>query len=227
LPLPLLGAASKNCGLKTGESGTANTFVGGAGRSVMALYLISGGPGAGKTTLLAALRRAGFAGCDEVSRQLIREQVALGSALVPWHDLGGFAELALERMVAQHAAASQRGGTIFFDRGLPDLIAYLTAAGLPVAPAYYRAVTACPYERLAFLTPPWPSIYVNDPERWHTPAEAAALYEVLHATYSALGFEVCVLPRAAVAARVAFVQATLGAQNEAGLGRATFTAEQG
>ncbi len=193
----------------------------------MALYLISGGPGAGKTTLLAALAAAGFAVVPEVSRQLIREQVALGSALVPWHDLGGFAELARERMVAQHAAASQRGGSKFFDRGLPDLIAYLTAAGLPVAPAYYHAVANCPYQRLAFLAPPWPAIYVNDPERWQTPAEAATLYEALHATYEALGFDVCVLPRASVAARVAFVQAALGAKGGPGLGRATFTAEQG
>lgn len=193
----------------------------------MALYLISGGPGAGKTTLLAALRQVGFAGCDEVSRQLIREQVALGSALVPWHDLGGFAELALGRMVAQHAAARQRGGITFFDRGLPDLIAYLTAAGLPVPSAYHRAVADYPYQKLAFLAPPWPDIYVNDPERWHTPAEAATLYEVLHDTYESLGFEVCVLPQATVAARVAFVQATLAAKGAPGPGRATFTAEQG
>jgi len=193
----------------------------------MALYLISGGPGAGKTTLLAALRQAGFAVVPEVSRQLIQEQVALGSSLLPWHDLGGFAELARARMVAQHAAASRRGGITFFDRGLPDLIAYLTAAGVPVAPAYYRAVADYPYQRLAFLAPPWPEIYVNDPERWQTPAEAAALYETLHATYAALGFDVCVLPRTTVAARVAFVQATLAASGAPGPGRATFTAEQG
>lgn len=201
--------------------------MGGYGRCDMALYLISGGPGAGKTTLLAALRQAGFAGCDEVSRQLIQEQVALGSALVPWHDLAGFAELARGRMVAQHVAASGRGGPTFFDRGLPDLIAYLGAAGLPVAPAYYRAVADYPYERLAFLAPPWPEIYVNDPERWHTPAEAAALYEALHGTYVGLGFEVRVLPRASVAARVAFVQAALGAAGGPGPGGATFTPAQG
>lgn len=193
----------------------------------MALYLISGGPGAGKTTLLAALHRAGFAVVPEVSRQLIREQVALGSSRLPWRDLAGFAELALGRMVAQHAAASQRGSITFFDRGLPDLIAYLAAAGQPVPPAYYRAVAACPYQRLAFLAPPWPEIYVNDPERWQTPAEAAALYEALHRTYQALGFEVCVLPRTTVAARVAFVRAALGARGGPGPGRATFTAEQG
>jgi predicted ATPase len=95
----------------------------------MPLYLISGGPGAGKTTLLEALREAGFAGAEEVSRRLIREQVALGSTLVPWQDLAGFAQLALARMVQQHEAAVRRGGITFFDRGLPDLVAYLEAAG--------------------------------------------------------------------------------------------------
>jgi len=193
----------------------------------MALYLISGGPGAGKTTLLVALHAVGFETMPEVSRQLIREQVALGSSLVPWRDLAGFAELALGRMVAQHAAASRRGGPTFFDRGLPDLIAYLTAAGLPVAPAYYRAVAEHPYQQLAFLAPPWPEIYVNDPERWHTPAEAAALYEALRSTYEALGFVVLDLPRASVAARVAFVRAAIGAGGGPALGRATFTAAQG
>ncbi|MDJ0366467.1 AAA family ATPase [Hymenobacter sp. H14-R3] len=66
----------------------------------MPFYVISGGPGAGKTTLLAALRRASFAGADEVARQLTREQVALGSGLAPWLDLAGFAELARARTVA-------------------------------------------------------------------------------------------------------------------------------
>ena len=74
----------------------------------MPLYVISGGPGAGKTTLLGALRAAGFAGANQVSRQLIQEQVALGSGWVPWLDLAGFAELAMARMVADHAAAARR-----------------------------------------------------------------------------------------------------------------------
>lgn len=177
----------------------------------MALYLISGGPGAGKTTLLTALRGVGFAGADEVSRQLIREQVALGSARLPWRDLAGFAELARPRMVAQHAAAIRRGGITFFDRGLPDLIAYLDVAGLPITPAYYRAVADYPYHRRVFLAPPWPEIYVNDPERWQTVAEAAALHEALRHTYERLGFEILALPRAPVAARVAFVRAAVQA----------------
>jgi predicted ATPase len=176
----------------------------------MPLYVISGGPGAGKTTLLAALRRAGYAGADEVSRQLIQEQVALGSGLVPWLDLAGFAELALARMVAQHVAASQHAGPTFFDRGLPDLIAYLEVAGQAVAPAYYAAVAAHGYQSPVFLAPPWAEIYVNDAERWQTFAEAEVLYNALRRTYQRLGFRVVDLPKASVPERVAFVRAVVG-----------------
>lgn len=175
----------------------------------MALYVISGGPGAGKTTLLAALRRAGFAAVEEASRTLIREQVALGSGVVPWLDLGGFAELARARMVAQHVAASQHAGPTFFDRGLPDLLAYLEVAGQPVPAATRAAVAAHRYQTPVFLAPPWPEIYVNDAERWQTFAEAEALYHALRRTYQALGYPVLDLPQASVAARVAFVRAVV------------------
>ncbi|AWM31559.1 AAA family ATPase [Hymenobacter nivis] len=176
----------------------------------MPLYVISGGPGAGKTTLLGALRAAGFAGADEVSRQLIQEQVALGSGRVPWLDLAGFAELAMARMVADHAAASRRGGVTFFDRGLPDVVAYLEVAGLLVPAACYAAVAAHPYQPVVFLAPPWADIYVNDAERWQTFAEATVLHGALRRTYQRLGFAVLELPKTTVAARVAFVRAAAG-----------------
>jgi len=175
----------------------------------MSLYVISGGPGAGKTTLLAALQRAGFAGVAEASRALIQEQVALGSGLVPWLDLGGFAELAQARMVTQHTAASQHVGPTFFDRGLPDLLAYLEVAGQPVPAATRAAVAAYPYQAPVFLAPPWLEIYVNDAERWQTFAEAEALYHALRRTYQALGYPVLDLPKAPVAERVAFVRTVL------------------
>ncbi|MBD2768696.1 AAA family ATPase [Hymenobacter sp. BT664] len=175
----------------------------------MALYVISGGPGAGKTTLLAALCRAGFAGAGEVARQLIQEQVAQGSGLVPWQNLAGFAELALARMVAQHEAARRRGGVTFFDRGIPDIIAYLEVAGLPVPPAYLAVAAAHPYQNPVLLAPPWAEIYVNDAERWQTFAEAEALYQALRHTYQRLGSTVLDLPKTTVAARVDFVRSTL------------------
>jgi len=172
----------------------------------MALYVISGGPGAGKTTLLTALRQVGFAGADEVSRQLIQEQTALGSHCLPWLDLASFADLALTRMIAQYEAAHSERNITFFDRGIPDIIAYLTVAGLPVPLAYYEAAAAHPYASPVLLAPPWSAIYVNDPERWQTFAEAQALYHALKSTYQQLGFSVLDLPKTSVSERVKFVQ---------------------
>ena len=173
------------------------------------LLCISGGPGAGKSTLLAALRQRGYACVEEVSRQLIREQVAQGSSLVPWQDLAGFAEIALERMLVQHEQARQRGGLTFFDRGLPDLIAYLEVGGRSVPAACYRAAAQHVYHAEVLLTPPWPAIYVNDAERWQTFPESVALYNRLVVKYQRLGYRLLELPLVPVPARVLFVEAWL------------------
>ena len=173
------------------------------------LFCIPGGPDAGKSTLLAALRQRGYACAEEVSRQLIREQVAQGSSLVPWQDLAGFAEIALERMLVQHGQARQRGGLTFFDRGLPDLIAYLEVGGRSVPAACYRAAAQHGYHAEVLLTPPWPAIYVNDAERWQTFPESVALYNRLVVTYQRLGYRLLELPLVPVPERVLFVEAWL------------------
>ncbi|MDF7815813.1 AAA family ATPase [Hymenobacter sp. YC55] len=172
----------------------------------MAQFLISGGPGAGKSTLLAALQQQGYAGAEEASRVLIQEQVALGSGLVPWQNLAGFAELALARMITQYEQARQRGGVTFFDRGIPDIIAYLEVGGISVARTYYDAATQYRYHPQVLMAPPWPSIYVNDAERWQTFSEAVQLYQALSRTYQRLGYRLVELPLTSVAGRVRFAQ---------------------
>lgn len=170
-------------------------------------FIISGGPGAGKSTLLEALRASGFYCVDEASRQLIQEQVAEGSQCLPWTNLACFARLALTRMLADCALALEQTNEelAFFDRGIPDILAYLQVGGLPIEDSYYQAVRACDYQPLVFIAPPWQSIYVNDAERWQTFEEATALYQALVKTYQLLGFTVAELPKASVDERVTFV----------------------
>ncbi|QKZ15386.1 RNase adapter RapZ [Spirosoma sp. KUDC1026] len=178
----------------------------------MARFIISGGPGAGKSTLLNALRTAGFLCVDEVSRQLIQEQVMLSSSCLPWIDLDCFAKLALQRMIDQYEKASTDDDTsiTFFDRGIPDIIAYLRVGGLPVEEAWYRAAGQFPYDPLVFMAPPWETIYVNDSERWQTFEEASALHQALVETYQALGYKIQELPQTSVADRVTFVRNAVG-----------------
>jgi predicted ATPase len=172
-------------------------------------FVISGGPGAGKSTLLEALRGSGFVCSEEISRPLIQEQVALGSSCVPWTDLACFARLALDRMIDAYNRAEQGEGVAFFDRGIPDIVAYLHVGGQPVSALYEEALAQYRYCSPIFMAPPWEAIYVNDSERWQTFAEATALYQALTTCYQQAGYTLIELPKASVASRVEFVLATL------------------
>ncbi|WP_141217575.1 AAA family ATPase [Siphonobacter sp. BAB-5385] len=173
----------------------------------MQRIIISGGPGAGKSTLLEALQDRGYPTSVEVSRLLIQEQVQLGSKQVPWNDLSGFAGLALERM--QRAYQQAQGPLTFFDRGIPDILAYLRVGNIPLEPEWMQVAHQYPYAPWVLMAPPWKEIYVNDAERWQTFAEATRLYETLSEVYQSLGYQLIVLPQVSVAERVAFVETIL------------------
>jgi predicted ATPase len=109
--------------------------------------------------------------------------------------------------LADRAAAEGLEGWVFFDRGLVDAAAALEhATGEAALETLGRAHR---YHRQVFLTPPWPEIYVNDPERPHGFGAARAEYDLLLEAYGRLGYAVWILPKTDVAARADFVLKTL------------------
>jgi len=170
----------------------------------MSNIIITGGPGSGKSTLLEALLQKGYNCVPEVSRQLIREQVLRESNCLPWKDLACFAKLSLDKMIFDYESVNQQD-IAFFDRGIPDIIAYLRVGGLRVPPINYEAAEKFSYANPVFIAPPWKEIYVNDNERWQTFGEACVLYETITSVYSDLGYRIIELPCATVRERVDFV----------------------
>ena len=154
-------------------------------RAASQRFVIAGGPGSGKSTLLHALAATGEICYEEASRTLIREQLARKGRLLPWGDLWGFAQECGTRMQAQLADSAQRG-RCFFDRGLPDLIGYLSHGGRS-APEAWRAASR-EYAPMVFFAPPWREIYVNDAERPQTFEEAQELSEHIRQAYLDCGF---------------------------------------
>jgi hypothetical protein len=73
-------------------------------------------------------------------------------------------------------------------------------SAIPVLRTYYRQV---------LLAPAWPGIYVNDSERRHTFAAAAAECDRLATTHADLGYTLTELPRTSVAERTELLPATL------------------
>src|SRR5690349_4935188 len=92
-------------------------------------HVITGGPGSGKTSLIEGLARAGYAHTVEAGRAIIQDQLAIDGRALPWRDPSAFAELMLSWELRSYRMAEKATGPVFFDRGVTDLVGYLTLIG--------------------------------------------------------------------------------------------------
>lgn len=168
-------------------------------------FIVTGGPGAGKTTLLDALAAQGFHRTVEAGRAIIQDQVAIDGPALPWRDPTLFAEAMLVFDMRSYRLAEDTLGTVFFDRGVPDLIGYLRLMGLSVPAHMLKAAATFRYNRRVFIAPFWPEIFANDRERKQSPEEARRTCESIEETYRELGFEIIELPKSSVEDRVRFI----------------------
>ena len=171
--------------------------------------IVSGGPGSGKSTLIDALENEGFARTVEAGRAIIQDQIVIGGTALPWSDRALFAELMLSWEMRSHAMAELQHGTVFFDRGVPDVIGYLTLCDLPVPQHMEEAARQVRYNRTVFLAPPWAEIFAQDAERKQDFDEAVRTFEAMDKTYRRLGYEIALLPKSSVEERVRFIRKTL------------------
>jgi predicted ATPase len=168
-------------------------------------FVITGGPGSGKTTLIEALATKGLARSIEAGRAIIRDQVNIGGNGLPWADRGAFAELMFNREMQSYDWGRSIKGPVIFDRGIPDVIGYLTLVKLPVPEYMDSAARQFRYHRNVFIAPPWPEIFGQDTERKQTFEEARATYDVMVEIYATYGYSLIPLPLVSVEERVEFV----------------------
>ena len=164
-------------------------------------YIVTGGPGAGKTTLLDELSKYDVLCVPEAARQIIREQVEQGRRAVPWDDVVQYKELMLQRSIEDYLRIDT-DVPVFFDRGIPDTLAYAKLIGHPF-PAEtgekYR------YNKDVFILPPWEEIYRTDSERKQTFREAIDVCRRLEDEYARHGYNVIEVPRMNAEERAQFV----------------------
>jgi predicted ATPase len=177
------------------------------GFNVERFVVISGCSGGGKSTLLMELARRGHPVVDEPGRRIVKEELESKGSALPWVNGVAFARRAVDLALADRAAANRLSGWVFFDRGLVDAAAALRhLTGEPALPTLGEAHR---YHKRVFIAPPWPDIYVEDPERRHGFDDAVAEYERLVEVYPSLGYDVVMLPKAETAERADFVMRTL------------------
>ncbi|MDP0928631.1 AAA family ATPase [Paracoccus onubensis] len=169
------------------------------------MFVITGGPGSGKTSLIDALSRRGFPSMPEAGRAIIKDQVEIGGTFLPWADRSMYAELMLVWELRSYHEARALDGPVLMDRGIPDVIGYLTLCGLPVPGHIETAASHYPYNRRVFIAPYWDAIFTQDTERKQDRQEAEATGRMMAVTYARLGYQLIELPLAGVEERADFM----------------------
>jgi predicted ATPase len=168
-------------------------------------YVITGASGAGKSTLVAALGELGYSTVQEAALAILREQQECKGSTLPWGDRAAFFEAVLARNISNHQAAHTQKSPVFFDRGIPECLAWLQLSGQTLQARHLAAVAQYRYAATVFVAEPWPEIYVQDAERQASFERAARSYEPTVAAYAEAGYKTFILPKASVQERVAFI----------------------
>lgn len=175
------------------------------------MIVVTGGPGSGKSSLIDAMAQRGFRTMPEAGRAIIRDQIKIGGKALPWADRELFAELMLGWELRSYQEALASDALVLMDRGIPDVVGYLTLCGLPVPAHFETAAKTYPYNKRVFLAPYWDAIFMQDAERKQDRQEAETTARVMAETYSGLGYQIVELPLVGIEQRADFVAENLRA----------------
>jgi predicted ATPase len=171
--------------------------------------VITGGPGTGKSTLIKELANRNFICMPEISREITQnarqngtEQLFLTKPLL-------FSELLLEGRVNQYIEAEKKNSAmVFFDRGIPDVHAYMNYVGIDYPKTYINTSNFYRYNYV-FLMAPWEEIYITDNERYENFEQALAIHNHLEKTYIALNYSIIAVPTGTIEERTDFILNTI------------------
>ncbi len=174
--------------------------------------VITGGPSTGKTSLIEGLGKVGFHCFPEVIRSMTLEAknkaglsnfAANPIAVVP-DPLGFNRKIMGARVQHYKDSASIAQPVVFFDRGIPDVLAYMDYFDQSYDSEFIDALESHRYDSI-FLLPMWEAIYTLDSERFESYEEAMEIHRLLYNTYSHFGYQVVEVPKDTVDGRVAFI----------------------
>ncbi|TCM48311.1 putative ATPase [Rhizobium sp. PP-F2F-G48] len=177
------------------------------------MFVVTGGPGSGKSSLIKAMAKRGFRIMPEAGRAIIQNQVRIDGPALPWADRAIFAELMLGWEMRSYHEAVASDVPVLMDRGIPDVVGYLTLCNLPVPAHIEAAAEIYPYNKQVFLAPYWDAIFTQDTERKQDRQEAEATGIVMAETYTRLGYQIVELPLVGIEQRADFMADRLRAMS--------------
>ena len=171
--------------------------------------VITGGPGTGKSTLINELINRNYTCLEEISREVTLnaqkqgiDQLFLTNPLL-------FSELLLKGRLKQYESAKTcEDEIVFFDRGIPDVIAYMDYAGNTYPEHFKDSAKQSVYDTV-FILKPWKGIYKSDNERYESFEQAEIIHDYLLNTYQDYNYDPIDVPFGTVSERTDFILNTL------------------
>lgn len=167
--------------------------------------LLIGGPGTGKTSVLNELIKRDYFCFPEISREVTLkaqqqgiEQMFLAQPLL-------FSQMLLEGREQQFTDAIKSDSKlVFFDRGIPDIHAYMDYFKTKYPAIFIEKSKQYVYDKV-FHFSPWKDIHETDNERYETFEETKAIDVFLMKSYLDLGYNIIDVPFGSIDERTNFV----------------------
>lgn len=174
--------------------------------------VVTGGPSTGKTTVIEALEQEGYHCFEEVIRAMTVAKKAEGNdvvfesnPIVSVADPLAFNQMILDARIAQFESSLQSTDElVFFDRGIPDVLAYMDCFDQEYDASFKAAAVAHRYD-VIFLMPPWKEIHVVDNERFESYEESLRVNACLEHAYTSFGYDIQRVPKDTISNRVDFI----------------------
>lgn len=167
--------------------------------------VITGGPGTGKSTVIASLADLNYECMFEVSREVTLNARKNGTEQLFQTNPLLFSELLLEGRVNQYIEAETKNSDlVFFDRGIPDVHAYMNYFNIEYPNKYHNSSKLYKYD-LIFVMPPWEDIYTSDSVRYENFEQALAIHGHIKSVYNELNYSIIEVPTGSVSERTEYI----------------------
>jgi len=174
--------------------------------------VITGGPSTGKTSIINALEEDGYLCFPEFIRSITQEVKnndatidIISNPIASVSDPYDFNTQLMNGRIDQYKNPIANDKDIaFYDRGIPDVLAYMDLFKQTYDAPFIRACKDYSYDQI-FLLPPWKEIYTSDAERYESFEEAQQIHHHLLETYTKFGYNCIEVPFGNVKERSTFI----------------------